>query len=505
MITHTINLILSRKRSFRIEGCLTWRFRWNILRYAALPLLKIRVFGSLALIILSLAACNVGDDYVRPDIPVSPEWSNSLATDGAWPQTDWWQEFQSPQLTQLIKQARSRNNDIGAAVARIAQANAQLRIAGGALYPTIDSSNTAERAAQSNNGRSFTNGQKPFNSYNFGLNASYELDFWGKNRAAVESAAALRNASQFDKETIALSVFTNVANTYFDWLGTLDRLDVAHSNLTNAERLLESLHNRFKQGLVSALDVAQQENLVAAQRAAIPPLELRQEQDKNALALLVGQLPEDFGMPQHDQGLRALNVPAVTLGLPSALLRRRPDVQNAEAQLIAANADITQSRAQLFPSLTLTTQGGYASTILHSVFEPTGQFWSIGAGLTQPIFAGGALAGQLDLSKARYQELAQNYHKAVLTAFSDVENALAATTLDAEQEQAQLAAMQFAQKAYQLTLNQWHAGTIDITTVLNTQRAMFSAQDTFAQAKLLHLQAIVNLYAVLGGGWQQSP
>ena len=460
---------------------------------------------------LLATACSVGDDYQRPPIDTPKNWNGSINQAEAWPDTYWWQRFNVPALNTLIKQAQTNNDDIQAAVARIQQADAQLRIAGASLLPTIDANGATTRSQQAIlqnrvvtvNNNTASNRRLTINNFNSGLSASYELDFWGKNRAARDSAEALLNASRYDKETVALSTLASVANTYFDLLTTYERLGLANQNLANAENLQASFKRRFDAGLVSALDVAQQDNLVASQRASIPPLQLRFEQNKNALAILVGQLPENFGTGNLDAGLATVRVPAVTAGLPSELLQRRPDVQNAEAQLISANADITQARAAFFPSIALTAEGGYQSNLLSQLAESNGRFWSLGTNVLQPIFRGGALRGQLDYNKARYEELARNYHKTMLTAFSDVENALAGTTLNGDQEQAQLEAMQAAQKAYQLTLNQWHAGTIDITTVLNTQQSMFAAQDNYAQVKLAQLQALVNLYTALGGGWQQ--
>jgi NodT family efflux transporter outer membrane factor (OMF) lipoprotein len=202
--------------------------------------------------------------------------------------------------------------------------------------------------------------------------------------------------------------------------------------------------------------------------------------------------------------LAELSRPAVIEGLPSQLLSRRPDVAEAEQQLVAANADITVARAALFPSIELTASGGYASSVLSSLVNPANRIYAVSAGLTQPIFHGGALRGQLAYSKARYTELLTTYHKTVLTAFSNVESALVAVHQTDDQRQRQREAVAKAQRAYEFARAQMSAGTVNILTVLNTENALFSAQDTLVQVEYSHLQALVDLFTALGGGWHQG-
>ena len=252
---------------------------------------------------------------------------------------------------------------------------------------------------------------------------------------------------------------------------------------------------------MNALQLAQQESETATRRAAVPPLELQRSKDLDALAIFVGTLPESLSAPTAK--LDDTTIPAVPAGLPSDLLIRRPDVQKAEAKLTAAHANINQARAAFFPSITLTGQAGYTSNALSSLFKPGSILTSYGAGLVQPIFNNGELSGALELSKGEYDELLENYHAAVLAAFSDVEDALASVTQTAEQEKSQQQVVASAKKAYQLSQQQFNGGIIDITTVLDTQRTLFNANDALAQVKLSHLQAIAGLYTALGGGWQK--
>jgi NodT family efflux transporter outer membrane factor (OMF) lipoprotein len=341
-----------------------------------------------------------------------------------------------------------------------------------------------------------------YNVFNPELTASYELDFWGKNRAARDAARAAAVASRYDQQTVALTVVSSVATTYFQALELRDRLQVAHQNLENGDKILHGLTFEQEVGTATGLDVAQQATLVALLYAAIPPLEEQFKQTVYALAVLIGRTPESIDV--NDGTLTALKAPPVVSGLPSKLLTRRPDIAEAEQQLIAANADITVARAELFPTIELTASGGYESGVLSSLVSPANRVYALSAGLTQPIFHGGALRGELAYTKARYTELATTYHKTVLTALSNVEDALVAARQTAAQQARQADAVATARRAYEFAQTQMSAGTVNILTVLNTENALFSAQDTLVQVQYSHLQALVDLFTALGGGWHEE-
>jgi NodT family efflux transporter outer membrane factor (OMF) lipoprotein len=384
------------------------------------------------------------------------------------------------------------------AIARVEEADAQARIAGAALLPSVDLGADATRQHAQVGGV----GPETFNSFSPVLSASYELDFWGKNRALRAAARATALASRYDKETVALTVVSSVASTYFQALEFRDRLQVARENLANGEKILHGLQLEQTAGIATGLDVAQQETAVALLRAAIPPLQQQFRQAVNALAVLLGKTPESVDV---DTGtLNGLTSPQVVDGLPSQLLARRPDVAESEQQLISVNADITVARAALFPSIQLTASGGYASSALTSLLSPANRIWSLGAGLTQPIFHGGALRGQVVFSNAHYRELLSAYHKTVISAFSNVESALVAAQQTQEQQTRQQEAVNKARRAFQFAQTQMSAGTVNILTVLNTENALFSAQDELVQVQYLHLQSMVALYTALGGGWQEG-
>jgi NodT family efflux transporter outer membrane factor (OMF) lipoprotein len=442
----------------------------------------------------------VGPAYKRPDIPPPAQWREAPPNDseGVWPSADWWHGFGSPTLDDLILEAQRSNDDLAAAIARVEEADAQARIAGAALLPSVDFGADAARQRAQVTGV----GPETYNSFSPVLSASYELDFWGKNRATRDAARATALASRYDKETVALTVVSSVASTYFQALEFRDRLQVARDNLANGEKILHGLQLEVTAGIATGLDVAQQETAVALLNAAIPPLQQQFRQSVNALAVLLGKTPESIDV---DTGtLNALTTPQVVDGLPSHLLARRPDVAESEQQLISANADITVARAALFPSIELTASGGYASSALDSLINPVSRVWALSAGLTQPIFHGGALRGQVAFSNARYRELLSDYHKTVISAFSNVESALVAAQQTHEQQIRQQDAVTKARRAFQFAQTQMSAGIVNILTVLNTENALFSAQDELVQIQYLHLQSLVDLYTALGGGWQQG-
>jgi outer membrane protein, multidrug efflux system len=461
-----------------------------------------------------LSGCDLGPNYHRPSPDVPPAYRATPETAAAaWPSADWWQGFRSPELNTLIEQARVQNFDIAAAIARVRQADAQVRIAGATLLPDISGTGNGswqhEGLGTGSSSRfgsvsraGGSNASIDFHSYSVGLNATYELDFWGRNRATRQAAVASAMFSRFDQQTVALTVITDVANTWFTALSLADRLAVARRNLADAEQTLAVIRGRFAAGTASALDVAQQEALAAGERAVIPNFTSQLEQQVIALGILVGQPPERIGV--RPGTLTSLALPPVAPGLPSELLARRPDVAAAEAQLIAQNFDIKAARAAFFPSIQLTASAGYQAAALNKLITPGGALASLAAGLTQPLFDGGILRGQLEQAKGRYDELLADYGKAVVQAFTDVDTALTAWRYATEQERLQRDAVEQATRAATIARAQLAAGTVDITTVLTAETTQFNDEDILVQVRLVRAQALLNLYKALGGGWIQG-
>jgi NodT family efflux transporter outer membrane factor (OMF) lipoprotein len=458
-------------------------------------------------IVASSAGCVLTQDLPNPalDIPqgYKPQgYKFGKSNDADTPPTlDWWRGFRSRELTGLMEEAQTVNLDIAAAVARFIQADALARIAGASLLPNLNgtASETYSRISGSSASGLSIGGREVVN-YQASLSASYEIDFWGKNRDAAQVAEETAIASRFDRDVVALTTLTSVASAYFQVLASQDRIRTAQHNIASASRILDAIKERFKAGTLTDLEVAQQESVLANQKALVPPLRQTLSQNVNALATLVSRPPESI----HVTGgsLEQIGSPRVTSGLPSELLTQRPDIRRQEAQLASATANVGNARAQFFPSIQLTGQGGYQSSALVALFQPHAAFFSMVGGLTQPIFDGGRILGNFELTKARQDELLQIYRKTVVSAFADVDNALVAIRETTARLKVQREVVAASRRAFQLSEQQLRAGTADIVTVLNTELTLFQAEDLLWQAELARLLAIVSLYQALGGGWE---
>jgi NodT family efflux transporter outer membrane factor (OMF) lipoprotein len=450
----------------------------------------------------ALSGCILTADKLDPTLDVPNRYRAAHGAPGAaLPDIEWWRGFRSAELIDLMEQARAANLDIAVAVARIVQADAQARVAGAALLPTVSGNASVERSRPS--GALFGGAgvvEPDRTTYATALSASYTVDFWGRNRALTRAAEVTAVASRFDREVVSLSALVAVADTYFLVLEGQDRLRIARNNLASAEGILKVIEDRQRAGTADALAVSQQASLVAIQRASIPPLIQQVEQNKATLGLLVGRSPEHITI--RGGSMYRLAIPRVTPGLPSQLLTQRPDIREAEARLAGADANVEAARAAFFPSIQLTGQEGLQSAMLRNLFSPPAFFYSVAATITQPIFDGGVLLGQLDLQRGLREELVQTYRKAVISAFTDVERALIAVAQLADQERLQRAAVDESRRAYDLVKQRLDAGTIDITTLLQIQETLFTQEDTLAVVRFARLQAVVSLFQALGGGWQ---
>jgi outer membrane protein, multidrug efflux system len=465
-------------------------------------------------VLLLLAGCRLGPEYVAPK-PATPE--TFRAADPASAATtsvaaDWWKGFGSAELDALMHDAATMSFDIQAAIARVAQADAQLRAAGAGLLPELDAGARATWSRSSVATASIAAGvggiavpaaQKfvEFRTYNLAPSVSYELDFWGAIRAGQEAAAASALFSRYDRQTVTLTTLASTATTWFTALAYQDRLAVAQQNLRDAEDILTAIRARLEVGTASELDVAQEAAEVAGIRATIPNLRNLRDQEVAALAVLVGRLPED--LPMAAGTLTVLNLPEVAPGLPSTLLARRPDVAAAEAQLLSQNANIRAARAAFFPTITLTGSAGWESDALQTLFNPQSMLFNAAANAAQTVFDNGKLGAQYAQAKARYDELLADYHKAAVQAFTDVETALIAWRETTEQERLEAEAVRTAQRAADIAHAQVLAGTLDIVSALQTQSTLYVDQDTLAQVRLSRFLALVSLYKALGGGWTE--
>jgi multidrug efflux system outer membrane protein len=456
---------------------------------------------------LGLAGCDPGPMQRVPPPDLPTQWRTLPAsTQPVWPGDAWWRGFNSPDLDQLIAEAEVQNFSIAAAVARIRQADAQLRIAGAPLLPSVGATANASWQQVKRSSFSFggisSGGGSPYaniHTYSTGLDAAYQLDFWGRIQSQQQAAADTALFSRFDRDTVALGVVTNTANTWFTALGANDRVRVAEGNLTISEQILTAFRTRVAVGTATALDVSQQEALVAGIRASLPGLRSQRDQAVNGLGILTGRPP--VAVTVRPGTLDTLSLPPLSPGLPVELLARRPDVAAAEAQLAAAGANVAAARAAFFPAVQLTLSGTFQSAAIGTLFGPGATLASLVGGVTQPIFDGGSLRGQLEQAQGRQDELLADYRTAILQAFTDVDNALTAYEYATEQERLQRQTVAIAQRSADIARAQQIAGTVDILTVLNLQTTLFNAQDNLAQVRLARVQALLSLYKALGGGW----
>ncbi|MBR0683653.1 efflux transporter outer membrane subunit [Roseomonas eburnea] len=448
---------------------------------------------------VALAACALPIEPAESGIGAPDRFvaGGAAPAPAAAPDPAWWREFGAPDLDRLMAAAMEGNLDMAAAIARMRQADEALRIAGAQLLPLVEGSASVGRAR----GTSATPGV-PANAgrqYGGSVQASYQIDFWGGLQAQERAARDSVAAAEFGIGTVTLTTQSAVASTLFDLLGAREQLAVQQDNLRIAERTLAILRQRLAAGTATGLDVAQQEAVVAQQRAQIPPLQQTVEADTFALATLAGLRPADITVT--GQRLTAIRVPEIAPGLPSALLARRPDVRLAEANLAAASADVAAARAALFPTIALTAEGGLQSIALQTLLRPGATIYSIAVGLTQTLFDGGALRAQLAQTRARREELLATYRQAILAALQDTETSLSALQRNRELVVLQTARAEAAQRAYAVAEAQFRAGTIDLLTVLNTQTTLFNARSALAQAQASRLQAAAALFTALGGGW----
>ncbi len=475
---------------------------------------KIRIASALATLLLGpgLSGCILGSEKpeLGLEVPATYREGGRHAPDAAVPALDWWRGFRSSELTTLMEAAQINNLDIAVAIAQIIQADAQVGVSGAPLLPSVTGAGTVENehlgssssAAQSSglgSGSGSGGGASTFNSFNFNLTASYMLDFWGKNRATLYAAEENATVSRYNREVVTLTTIVTVANTYFEVLAAQDELRVAHRNLTAAERILKLIKDQFAGGTASQLDLSQQEALVANVRASIPPLEVTLRQNIAALALLVARAPANFHL--NGGGFAQITLPRVTPGLPSELLYQRPDIRQAEAQLANSNFSVESARAAFFPQIQLTATTGVQSAALAALFGPGAWYYTLAAGLTQPLFDGFLLESQLKQAKGVQLQYLQAYRKAVLSAFVNVEQALVALAQYTRQEKLQADAVAASQKAFDVSETQFRGGTVNLLTVLQTEQTLFTAENTLVLVRLNKYLAASSLFQALGGGW----
>lgn len=451
--------------------------------------------------ILCLAGCAETPPPSLPPGDVPPAFEQAGKGQAPlWPAAEWWKGFGSDQLTQLMTEAEANNLDIAQASARLREADARAKQAGAALLPSLGLNANLTNFNGQANGTSLHE-----TDWSAALAASYELDFWGKNRDAVTSANAARTASAADRATVGLTVSASVADAYFQLLSLRERISVAQANIATSEQSLRVVERRANAGYSPASDLAQERVNLAAQQAVLPALQQQELETRNALGVLLGRPPE--GLTVSGAALTGLAGPTVTPGLPSELLARRPDIMTAEANLSAAHADLAAARTAFLPDITLTANGGVAYPAIAAAVDTlpgTGLAASFGAALVQTIFDNGKIQGRIDEAKAREEELLAAYRAAVIAAFSDVENALGNIAHLSAQEAALREQVSQAEKVLSAARRKYSAGYADFLVVTDAERILYTARDQLADVHRARLAALVALYKALGGGWSRS-
>ena len=453
---------------------------------------------------LFLNGCAVGPNYKRPAVNVPTAYRGTMdanvpeATPASLGDQKWWDVFQDAQLQQLIRTALLQNYDVRIAATRVLEAQDQVGITRADQYPTVNV------VGYGTNQHSAVQGPIPSFSQTIGrvtLSAAWDLDFWGKYRRATEAARADLLASEWARQEVTATLVANVAAAYFQ-LRELDlELDISKRALASRNESLDLTKTLEEHGINSILDVRQAEQLVYTAAAGIADLERRIGQQEDLLSNLLGNNPE--GVSRGMDLTQQPHAPLVPAGLPSALLERRPDIRQAEQQLVAANARIGVARAAYFPDISLTATPGFQSSSLTDLFSGSAGLWTFAGTVTQPIFSGGKIRSNFHLSEAQQQESVLIYQQTIQGAFRDVSDALIAYQKTQEFRTQQELLSHSAQDAAQLSTQRYEAGTTNYLEVLTNETNYLSADLGLAQARLNELLALVQIYKALGGGWQQ--
>jgi multidrug efflux system outer membrane protein len=468
-----------------------------------------RAVAKLAKLLIALAVsalligCKVGPNYHKPVVQTPTayrdlqEHAQLQAQTASYADLPWWQVFQDPKLQELIRTALKQNYDLQIATERINEARAQLAVTRSSLFPQV-SGNT-----------DFQGGKEPTfqTKYNFltlTADAAFQLDFFGRLRRATEAARAQLLATEDARQTVVLTLVSDVASDYFALLQLDLALHITNETIQTQIDSVKLTTLRLQHGVATKLDVLQAQQTLDTANATVPDLERQIAQEENAISILLGDYPHDVqrGLPLVEQPLP----PEVPPGLPSSILERRPDIREAEQNLVAANAEIGVAKAQFFPQISLTGYGGGGfgrSSVFSSLMSSQLGIWSYGAQVSQPIFTGGALKGNLRAAESAHQQVLIAYRQTIQRAFGDVSDALIGYQKFHQVRLRQQDSVADLQESVRLSIDRYQGGTTNYLEVLDGQRALYAAELTLASARGDEYQSLVQLYRALGGGWQQ--
>jgi len=463
---------------------------------------KMQPLISVILASILIVGCTVGPNYHRPavqtptvyrDLRESPQAQEQAASFADLP---WWQVFQDPQLQELIRTALKQNYDMQLATERINAERAQLSITRSQLFPQAQASGNFTGGKEQNF-------QSKSNFLALTADAAFQLDLFGKLRRETEAARAQLLATEDAQRTIMLTLVSDVASDYFNLLQLDLELQITRDTAKAQQDSVKLTSFRLDHGVAIKLDVLQAQQVLDTANAQIPDLERQIGQEEDAISILIGDYPH--GVPRGNPLVEQALPPEVPAGLPSALLERRPDIREAEQTLIAANAEIGVAKADFFPQISLTGSGGGSfgrSSVFSSLMSSQTSIWSYGVQVSQPIFAGGAIRGNLQLAESQHEQALIAYKQAIQHAFGDVSDALIAYQKFHDVRIGQEQVVEDLEESVGLSTMRYQGGTTTYLEVLDGQRSLFAAQLTLAEARGNEYQSLVQLYRALGGGWQ---
>ena len=449
--------------------------------------------------LLALSGCLLGPNYERPAVDAPPAFRFAESDAKDLVNTAWWEQFQDPALNALIATALADNKDVKIAAARVEQFLGQFVTTRSQLFPQVAAGFDAQRQRVPLGSTQLPSGVGPvFNQFQATLSASWEIDFFGKLRRQTEAARASLLASEEGRRATILTLVASVASSYVNLLSLDRQLDIAKSTAASRAASVNVFQLRFSGGEVSQMELAQSQSEYEASLATIPQIELQIAQQEDALSILLGHNPGDIA---RDRELDDLALPAVPAGLPSELLERRPDLRQAEQDLIAANALIGAARALYFPSISLTGLFGSASTRFSSLFTGPARVWSYAGAVTLPIFTAGSISGQVTQAEAQQQQALFQYQKSIQVAFQEVADALVSLQKTREQLVVQGSQVDALRTYARLARLRYEGGYTSYIEVLDAERSLFNAQLSYAQTQGVVFTSAVSLYKAMGGGW----
>jgi len=462
-------------------------------------------FVAALIVSISINGCAVGPNYHRPavqpptayrDLSENPQVQAQTASYADLP---WWQVFQDPQLQELIRTALKQNYDLQLATERINAARAQVVVTRSSLFPQVSGNGNF-------NGGKENNFQTNYNFLTLTADAAFQLDLFGKLRRATQAARAQLLATEDARQTVILTLVSDVASDYFALLELDLQLQITRETIKTQEDSVKLTKFRVEHGVATKLDVLQAQQVLDSANATVPDVERQIAQEENAISILLGNYPQGVprGRPLVEQPLP----PEVPPGLPSSLIERRPDIREAEQNLVAANAEIGVAKAEFFPQISLTGSGGGSfgrSSAFSGLMSSQLGIWSYGVQVSQPLFTGGALTGNLRFAKSKNQQAVIAYRQSIQRAFGDVSDALIGYEKLHQVRVRQEVTVADLQESVRLSILRYKGGTTTYLEVLDGQRSLFSAELILAQARGTECQSLVQLYRALGGGWQQQP